>query len=639
MHLKNFLVNYEEILQKISSNKIILGIITISLLVFSHVFTGSEFLTYDDNWYIYENQNVIDISWESIKNIFTKLQGGQYSPLGELYHSILYALFGENATAFKICALFVHLLNTYLLFNIFIRIFESKLFVSIIVLFFAIHPMQVETIGWLSVIFRNAVTLMFLGYFFYIKYLESNYQKSRLIPVLIFYILAFLTKEQAILFPVGLFLIHIIKSDKIYTKWFIIEMVCWTLVALVFGLITIEVTKTGGPNIIDRNVSFYGKILLLAKTIIDYCYNFLFPYQLSFSYPYPNNKFNISVFNIVLAALLLFLGSFIAFRNKVFRFGFLWALGFLSLGLAFAFFHLRDSYMADRYVYLAIIGFSILLYKTLIFLKEKGLHKTGFLAILLLFIISFSVISFDRVKAFKNNKNVWAQALEVNPKNAFAYNSLGYYYRNASNLDSAYVLYKKALKLQPDHYLAHTNITKVLYDKKQYDSALYHISEAIKLQPTYARAYENRAVLYSILDKRELYLQDLNTLIKLSPDNAKFRINRAKFYFKQKRYNESLQDALELIKKPSNHNEAIFSLAGNNLLILNKFRESEIMLSKAIELNPKEGKNFYLRSVAKVKSNKWGLGLKDALQAKKLGYKVNQGYLAMLAREVKKRNN
>ncbi|MBQ0736135.1 tetratricopeptide repeat protein [Aquimarina celericrescens] len=641
MHLKNFLVNYEEVVQNISSQKIILSIIVVTLIVFSSVFTGSEFLSYDDNWYIYENENVINLSWQSIKNIFTTLQGGQYSPLGEVYHAVIYYFFGENATAFKICALLVHLLNIFLLFKVFGKLFQDKLFLVIVVLFFAIHPMQVETIGWISVIFRNAVLLMFLGYFFYLKYLESNFEKHRLIPVFVCYILALLTKEQAILFPIGLFLINLIKFDSIWNKRFIVEMTLCIVIILIFGLITVEITKTGGPSIIDRNVSFYQKIALLSKTFLLYCYNFLFPFELSYSYPYPDNQSNISIFNVLLAFGLILLGCFISFKDKIFRFGFLWSLGFLSLALAFAFFHLRDSHMADRYAYVAIIGFSVIFYQSLSYLKEKIriVNKSWFIILSLFFIVSFSIVSFNRVNVFRNNKNLWSQALEVNPMNPFAYNSLGYYYRNQGKLDTAKILYKKSIKLSPNYFLAHNNITKLYYEQKQYDSAFYHVSRAISLHPGYEHAYENRAYLYFVTNQKEKYLKDLNKLLEFSPDNERYLISRAKFYFKENKYQKALEDALKTINSNQTNDSYIFYIVGHSYLTLKNYREAEKYLSKAISIDDKKSKYYFSRSVARVSINNWKLALKDALQAKKLGYKVNQGYLAMLAREVKKRNN
>ncbi len=635
MQVKNFLINYEEILQKTNSQNIIGVIILFSVIVFSPVFMGSEFLTYDDNWYIYENQNVTNFSWNSIIEIFSQPHDGQYSPLGEIYHLILYNLFGKNATAFKICALLVHLLNVFLLFKILIRVFKNKFLVTTVVLFFAIHPMQVETIGWLSVIFRNAVTFMFLGYLFYLKYVNGNFKKYRLIPVLICYILAFLTKEQAILFPVGLFLIHMMKSDSIKTKLFITEMIGWAFVGLILIVITIQVTQNGGPDIINRNVAFFDKLGLLAKIIWQYSFNYILPLQLSFSYPTPV-VFEGSVIMILITFFLLSIGILASLKSKITRFGFLWVTGFLSLAFAFSFLYIRKTYMADRYAYVAIIGFSVLLCQTFTYLKSKSKNKTWVGIVLVCITSFFAITTFRRVTVFKNNKSVWSQAVEVNPQDYLANNNLANVYLKSGELDKAISFYKKSLKVNPNYSLSHNNITKAYYDKKQYDSALFHVSKAIAVSPNYIGAHENRSAVHLALGKKNLYLQDLNALIALSPGNRKFRMDRAKFYFKEKQYKKSLQDALVLIKNSNDKDSEAYSLAGNNLLILNKFKESEFMFSRAIILNPKEGKSFYLRSVARVKSNKWTMALKDVVKAKEFGYKVNNEYYNLLVREVAK---
>ena len=636
----NFLKeNYSGVIKSSNENTIIFCILLFTSIVFSKVFAFSEFLTYDDNWYIYENQNVINLSWESIKNIFTSVQGGQYSPLGEVYHAVLYAVFGKNAIAFKVFALIVHLLNTFFLFKILRSLFADHLMIIVVVLIFAIHPMQVETIGWLSVIFRNAVTLMLIGYIFYIKYLQSDRKIVKLIPVIICYILAFLTKEQAILFPVGLFLIHQLYFTIKLDKKFFVEMLFWGILALIFGLITIEITKTGGPNIANNGQSLGSNMTLLAQTFFSYSYNFLVPHQLSFSYPYPVSGASYSFMSFLLFLGLLGLGVFFSYKNLNFAFGFLWMMGFLSLGLAFAFFHLRDTFMADRYIYIAIIGFSIIFYLGVDFLY-KSLKLDSFkLITLAIIIIVFSITSFKRVEVFKDNKSLWSQAVKVNPSNSYAYNSLGYYYRNTNNLDSAAILYKKAISLNPTYYLAHSNLTMVYYKKKQYDSALFHVNKAIALNPEYQQAYENRAVLHLVMGKKDLYFRDLNKLLKFSPNNSKYLLERAQVHFKAGDYQKGLEDALKVIKLSNSSSAKANYLAGHIYIIKKKYNEADSYLSKAIQLEPKEAKNYYWRSIARVSLNKWKTALKDALIAKKLGYKVAPSYLNLLQREVLKQND
>ncbi len=615
---------------EVNGLKVILFVLVIT---FCPIFFGSEFLTYDDNWYIYENQNVINFSWISIVNIFTKIQGGQYSPLGEVYHMVLYAFFGENATAFKISALIVHLLNTVLLFKIFDKIFEDKLLVFTVVLFFGIHPMQVETIGWISVIFRNAVLLMFLGYWYYLKYLESDFKTIKLLPVFICYFLACLTKEQAILFPVGIFLIYMIKSNYIFSKRILAEMTLWMVITIIFGLVTIEITKTGGPSIITRDVPFLKKIDLLTKSINGYCYNFLLPIDLSFSYPYPNEKSSISYFSILFALVSAVLGILISIKNKIFRFGFIWVMGFLSLALAFSFFHMRDTYMADRYAYLAVIGYSIMLYSVLKYLKNR-FSINLFYGVILVFSFFFSLSTFVRVPVFKNSKNLWTQAINVNPENQYALNSLGFYYRNNGENEKALSLYKKALNIAPDYYLAHSNVGKIYFKKQEYDSALYHVSKAIELNPAYDRAYKNRAAIYNKLGNYKLLIKDLNTILIRNPNEVKYRQERVKLYFKGKQYKKAIEDAKELLNYAPKNSYANYVLGHSNLILKN-YKQANLYMDRAILNDSNKGKYFFVRSLCRYRIGNLAQALKDASKAQSLKYNVDKAYLKGLVQKIK----
>ncbi len=633
-------MDLNNLLEKTSSTKIAYSILIFTILVFALVFSSSSFLTYDDNWYIYENQNVIQLSWKSIKNILTSVQGGQYSPLSEIYHSILYSIFGKNATAFKIAALIIHLANTFILFQILNNVFKKKSLVIFSTLIFAIHPMQVETIGWISVIFRNAVLFMFLGYFFYLRYLESNFKIKNLLLVLLFFTLAFLNKEQAILFPIGLFLISLTKLEKPFTKRFFIEMSFWSIIALIFGFITIQITKTGGPSLIDTGDSTFNKFALLCKTLLDYSSHAILPLRLSFSYPYPEQNTSNGVLWIIIALTIIGAGTYASFKNKIFRFGFLWVIGFLSLSLLFAFFHLRDSYMADRYIYVAIIGYGIILHQIFDFLLSKLNQKSLLIPVALVFSFILGILSFKRVNVFKDSKNLWSQAIKANPKNQFAYNSLGYYFRNQNQLDTAFVLYKKALELDPNYYLAHSNIGKVYFNKKKYDSALFHISKAIKINPAYERAYENRAAIYSKTKQTKPLLKDLNTIIGFKPQNIKYRIARAKIFFQQKKYDKALNDLKTALQTEHNNHYCNY-LAGHSSLLAGKPKKAIAYLNKAIKLNNKKSDYFYIRASAFVKEKKYDAALKDFKRAKKMGYKVKDIQILatkMLSDKAKKLN-
>ncbi|TPN81647.1 tetratricopeptide repeat protein [Aquimarina algicola] len=635
MSTKNSRINYEEMFQKISFQKILIVITIVTIIVFSPIFIGSEFLAYDDNWYIYENKNVINFSWDSIVNMFSSPLAGQYSPLGELYNFILYFLFGENATAFKIVALFVHLLNVFLLFNILKNLFQDKVLVSVVTLFFAIHPLQVETIGWLSVMYRNTVFFMFLGYFFYFKYLNDNYKKYKLIPVVVCYVVAFLFKEQAILFPVGLFLINMHKFDYKWNKRIIVEMLFWGVITLAFGLVTIQITQTGGPSITGMKIPLLEKIQLFINTIFDYTYNYLFPNKLSFSYLYALSQSGKSVFKLTFTIIILCLGIFLSFKNKVFRFGFIWLFGFLSLSLSFSFLGMRLTYMADRYVYVPIIGYSIVLYSLILFIHNKFPKRNLHLWISLVFAISFAIFSFNRVSVFRNTKNLWSNVIDVNPNDHYAHNNLGYYYKTNNEIDKATFHYKRAIEIDATNYLAHNNLGDIYALEKQYGKAILHYSKSIKKKPQYKIAYINRANAARKIKNSELLISDLRKIIGFNPKNTKLRTVLIKDLFENKRYREVVKEAKEILKYDQSNNE-INSYLGRSYVYLKEYKNAKIFISREIENNKNNGYYLYLRSVCYYQLGDLENAFRDIARAQKIGYAVDKNYLNLMVSEAKK---
>lgn len=611
-------------------------ILLLAIIIFSPIFGPAEFLTYDDDWYIYENPNVINFSWDSIKNMFTHTLGGQYSPLGELYHNIIYSIFGKNVTIFKTFSLIIHLLNTCLLFHVLERIFKNKLLSFVTTLFFAIHPTQIEVVGWLSVIYRNAVTFMLSGYLFYIKYYNTGFKIKRLIPVIFCYLLAFLTKEQAILFPAGIFLIHLSKSKKVFSKQFIYEMIFWSILGLILGLITVQITKSGdGPSIISYKVPFLENLSLLAKSIIHYLKHFILPYDLSFYYPYPSKSNPISYLYLIYIIPIIGIGTIFAIKNKTIRFGVLWALFFLSLGLSFSFLHMRESFMADRYSYLSNIGFTIILFElTRIIAQKFSFKKIIIPTITTIYVILLGILSFQRVYTFNNTHRIGTQAIAVNPNNPFAHNSVGVYLKKIKKPDSALFHYKKALDLAPNYFLAHNNISTIYTEKKQYRKALFHVSRAIELNPKFYTALKNRVIIFKKINRIDAQLIDLNNLIKIYPDDRVLLQERSLAYFKLKKYDLAKKDALTALAIDDTSPITNY-IIGHISLILNDFKNADIFLTRAIAGNSKKANYFFYRSVARSKLNNYKNALKDALMAKKLGFKVNNNYLSILLKSSK----
>jgi hypothetical protein len=177
----------------------------VALIVFSFVILSGLvtdfFLNIDDDVYFINNPFIKSLSFENIKNIFTQPYGGNYHPVTTLIEAVEYNFFKLKPEYYHFVSLIVHLLNTILVFNLTNKFFKNTQFKVIVATIFALHPMHVESVAWISDKTDLYYTFFFLlGMISYINYLQSN-KKTKLIITFICFCISLLCKPAAIAFP------------------------------------------------------------------------------------------------------------------------------------------------------------------------------------------------------------------------------------------------------------------------------------------------------------------------------------------------------------------------------------------------------------------------------------------------------
>ena len=137
---------------------VLLGIL--SVIAYFPTFFNSFQLAWDDTWQVLENPLVLDNSLQTFSSHFTHFWQRQYSPVNSLFYLLIHQLAGMNASAFHLACLLIHLLNSTLVFSISSSICSRFLpnihstriqFLAFLAtLIFAIHPLQVESVAWIS---------------------------------------------------------------------------------------------------------------------------------------------------------------------------------------------------------------------------------------------------------------------------------------------------------------------------------------------------------------------------------------------------------------------------------------------------------------------------------------------------------
>lgn len=329
--------------------------------------------SWDDQWMLLENPMLFYPTWEEIGRSFITFYHSQYSPLNQLYYLGIYAFAGFDPAAFHLGSILVHLTNTVLVYLLISRILKlikpglrpHKLtaVVCLIALIFAIHPMQVESVAWISaskVVLYTTFTLAGL-----LSYISYKHRKKHLYLGITFlcYIASLMVKEQAVIFPLNLVLLDLLYS--VYRKGHLrtavwLEKIPFFLLA--FGYWYWSAQNAVGVLEINTMYPWYDRIVFGGYSLIVYLFRFFVPVNLSHFYAYPmlsGEALPLYYYGYMVLALLFvgYLYDLYQSEKWIPLFSLLFFLVNILLVL-----HIipvpRGNITADRYMYLSIVGLS-----------------------------------------------------------------------------------------------------------------------------------------------------------------------------------------------------------------------------------------------------------------------------------------
>ncbi len=323
----------------------------------------------DDRIYVFDNIRVTGpLNWATVGWAFTHTFALNYDPLTFLAHSIDVRLFQTNPAGHHVVNLILHALNAALLFWVLYRAtgFVGRSFM--VAALFAVHPVNVENVAWISelkTLLSTAFFLLALGaYGWYVR----RPVRTRMFAVAVFYGMALLAKPQAITFPFALLLWDYwplcrfeggasdgrpAMEAQSFRQLVKEKTLLFVIAAGDIVLTTLAEHKGNQP---------YTFLLRLGNAIVcyvRYAGKAFWPMHLAYLYPHPG-------YSLHWLQVWLALGILIAVTALVLRFrrlgylpvGWFWFLGtlFPMIGLI----QIDLPAMADRYAYTAYIGLFIM---------------------------------------------------------------------------------------------------------------------------------------------------------------------------------------------------------------------------------------------------------------------------------------
>ena len=556
---------------------------------------NNQFTNWDDEYYVLQNELIKGPDWSGI---FSEPVVSNYHPVTIISLAINYAISGLDPSSYLWMNYLLHLVNTALVFYFVLNITNKNTWISFFTaLIFAIHPMHVESVAWVSERKDLLYTLFFLlSMMQYWKYVNTG-KSAKLWIAFLFFGLSLLSKPAAVVLPLALLLLDYWKGRSINKK-VLMEKVPFFLLALLFGVLTVQIQSEKAIAGLDL-YPLWSRFFFGTYVLMIYFIRFFIPYPLSAFHPYPavDNlgwAVYISPLFIAAAAVLIWYNR----KNKWLVFG----AGFfiVNLLLVMQVLSIGATIVSERYTYVPYIGLAMAVGYLIQQYRQK-LKSLSWLVPLVVIAV-FGYMTFERTKVWKDSGTLWTDVIEHYPNESIPRtNRANHSTKLAIDLNQS----PEAISL--------------------YTQALEDCNVALKKNANDIAGLETRQNVYLNIGKDQEAMVDAEHLIKLAPDNYRGHYTKGVVHTRRNEVEgaiESLSKAIAL----KDDLEHAYNMRGS--LYVNGYQNYNAALNdfnRAIALKP-DGNYYMNRSICYLKMGDLAKAKSDAISAMQNGAQLPESY-------------
>ena len=461
-----------------------LGLAALAWLVFLPAL-ANDFVNWDDDVYVVDNDAVQ--AADGWRHIWSTLELPEHFPNYPVVFTsfwLEYRFWGLNPSGYHATNVVLHGVNAALVFWLALALGGTPWIASLTAVLFAVHPMQVESVAWITE--RKNVLSAFFGlaaFLAYLRHRTTNLWRWYLVSLGAF-VCALLSKTALLVLPLSMLLADYFRAGR-WSVGSVRRLAPLFVLGLAAGLLTVTVESR------PASVPLLARPSLAAACLWFYAGKLVVPLGLSPVYP----RWDVSLTQI--RWWLPLIGVLVA-AGLVYRWGRdprqRWGLAHFAcmllpaLGLRPYGFN-EYSFVADRHVYLASVGLFLVLAIALDRLRAVAGRQVQLLACL----VGASLIglTWKQIPLWRDPVTLWSKVLVGNPGALVARNNLGMALIDRGRLDEAAYELQAELALKPDDANVHNNLALVFYRKGDFRAAEYHCRQALVVEPGAAGFHKN----------------------------------------------------------------------------------------------------------------------------------------------------
>jgi tetratricopeptide (TPR) repeat protein len=488
-----------------------LALFALPLLVFAPV-VGFEFLNFDDDVYVTRNPAIrAGLTWDTVRWAFSNVESGHFHPLTWLTHALDVTLFGLDAGAHHRTTLLLHGVATVLCFTFWSRLGISRGVSVFAAALFAIHPLRIESVAWVST--RKDVLSGALFFVTLLCWLHWRARPSlpRLALTTFSFLCALLAKPTVLPLPALLLVLEVwpLGAPSYFAR--LKDKLPLFALSLIFaGVAAFGQARTGAMRSLD-SLPLGSRLANASVALITYAGRLFAPTEVSLFHP----MLPLPVGLGVVCGLIILGVTFAALRGRLPQpVTMAWFWFVLLLLPVCGLVQIGGQFIADRWLYLPLSGVVVGLTTRLP--GPRSLH----------FALGFSLVVIAigltrrELPNYRTSELVFSHALAVQPNNFLAHTNLGNALESRGALDEASLHYEEAVRLNPTWPTALNNLgnTRARQQRLPEAEALYR--RALEREPTLGLAHYNLALTLVMQGRRPEAVPHYAEAVRLRPNDA-----------------------------------------------------------------------------------------------------------------------
>lgn len=379
-------------------------ILVIAAAIFAYLYKAPA-LTWDDDSNIFNNPYYLNHMWA---NFWSEPYFGLFVPVTSTVWEVLFRLGGGSPVIFRIFNLLLHVVNSALVFLLLRGLARRWNLPAVAVLIglaiFALHPMQVHAVAWISG-GRDLMAAFFALACLCVYFSERRKgatDHSRFALATALFLTSMLCKPSTAILPAVVIGLEAMLEAHV-AKVTIIRLTLWTF----FASAVAWLTKLAQQDFVETSLSFGQRLLLILDSYSFYLQKFVAPYPLTANYgrtpdvALADGTLYASVF-MALAVLIGF--AFLSWkRDRHYLLILVWFTALLPVSGVVTFGYQIISTVSDHYNYLPMALLAAFTAVVLSRIDWEKLPRALPAAVLIIVISVLATLSFNRVHAWEND--------------------------------------------------------------------------------------------------------------------------------------------------------------------------------------------------------------------------------------------